>query len=79
MPRQPAPTTTLVLIEEDFIVNDHGSIVLLRPVSAAAKDWVGEHFTDDAQWHGPAVAIEANYFLDIFEAIVAENLSTILL
>ena len=53
----------------DFIVENHGSIFLLRPVSAAASDWVSEHIPEDAQWFGDAVAVEHRYIGDIVRGI----------
>jgi hypothetical protein len=36
-------------IGPDFFVENHGSIFLLRPVTAAGFAWVSEHIPEDAQ------------------------------
>lgn len=59
----------------DFVVSDHGTIILLRPRTDAAKDWVSEYLPEDAQWIGRAVAIERRYFEPIYDGIVGDGLS----
>jgi len=58
----------------DFEVQDEGSICLLRPLTDAAKTWVGEHIPDDAQWFGNAVAVEHRFIEPIVVGIVADGL-----
>lgn len=41
----------------DFSVENHGSIILLRPLTEAAQDWVDEHIPDDAQMFGTAIVV----------------------
>lgn len=59
----------------DFDVADHGTLIMLEPISEAAKEWVAEHLPDDAQWLGRRVAIERRFFEPIYEGIVADGLS----
>ncbi len=59
----------------DFNVTDHGSIVVLRPVTAEAKDWTEEFIPEDAQWFAGGVAIERRYFEDIYDGITADGLT----
>lgn len=49
----------------DLKVENHGTIFLLRPVSATGQEWVDEHIPDDAQMLGNAVAVEHRYIEDI--------------
>lgn len=56
----------------DFLVFDHGSIVLLNPQTPAAKDWVAEYLDPDAQVFGRGVVIERRYFADIYHGITEE-------
>ena len=58
----------------DFIVENHGSIFLLRPVSPAASEWVSERIPEDAQWFGDAVAVEHRYIGDIVDGIQNDGL-----
>lgn len=58
----------------DFTVQDEGSIVVVTPVTPAAKTWVAAHIPDDAQrWCG-GVVIEQRYAFDVLEGIVNDGL-----
>lgn len=59
----------------DFSVENHGSIVLLRPLTPAAEAWIEEHIPDDAQTFGNAIAVEPRYIQDIINGIVADGLT----
>ena len=59
----------------DFIVQDHGSIVILTPQTPEARGWVNEHLPDDAQWFGRGVVIERRYFEPIYDGITADGLT----
>ncbi len=59
----------------DFSVENHGSIILLRPLTEAAQDWVDEHIPDDAQTFGNAIAVEPRYIGPIVEVILNDGLS----
>ena len=48
---------------------NHGSIILLTPLTELAKDWVGTYLPDDLQWFGGGVAIEPRYFDNIADGI----------
>jgi hypothetical protein len=49
----------------DFICANHGSIRVLTPMTAAAREWRDEHLPDDAQSWGRGVVIEPRYWPDI--------------
>ena len=73
---QPHPGTNVVtLIEEDFRVFDHGSIILLHPVSELARAWVYEFLPEDALWHGSSVCVERRYLVDVVDCIVEAGLT----
>jgi hypothetical protein len=59
----------------DFTIHDGGSIVLLRPVSNAARDWADTFLPPDAQTLGPSIAIERRYIGDIVEGIIDAGLT----
>lgn len=67
---QPEPTET-ISPEIDFLLEDHGSIILLRPVTAGARQWIdmyiGERNGYQPLW--PTVTIEARYVHPILEGI----------
>jgi hypothetical protein len=45
----------------DIRVEDHGSIVLLRPLNETADQWLGENLDPNALTFGNAVAVEPRY------------------
>ena len=59
----------------DLELTDHGSIVMLRPISDEAREWTDEHIPDDAMWMGGSVAIEPRYVGDIVEGILNDGLT----
>lgn len=57
-----------------FRVEDHGSIVLLRPLTADVEEWIEEHVGgEDTQYWGSAVVVEPRYIEPIVQALVAEG------
>lgn len=61
-------------VDPDFVLEDHGSVFLLRPISPASFIWIGEHIPEDAQWFGNAVAVEHRYIGDIVDGIASDGL-----
>jgi hypothetical protein len=55
----------------DFIVENHGSIFLLRPQNENAIAWVDEHISADNGYQPqyPTVLVEHRYISDIVAAI----------
>lgn len=69
------PQRLVNLIEEDFIAVNHGSIIMLTPVSDLAKSWVHDHLDEDAMWHGRSVVIEPRYWHAIWQGIRNDGLT----
>lgn len=61
--------------QPDFLFADHGSIILLTPITEAALDWVAAHIPDDAQTFGGGIAIEHRYWPDIIWGINDDGLT----
>lgn len=59
----------------DFIVQDHGSIVILLPQNTAAKSWADEHFPEDALNWASGTVIERRYFPPIYSGIIEDGLT----
>ena len=49
----------------DISVINHGSIVILQPLSEAARGWFDEHIPDDALWFAGGLVVEPRYVEDI--------------
>lgn len=62
--------------EVDFIVENHSSIFLLRPDTAAALQWVEENigWENGYQPYWPTVVVEHRYIGDIITGIKNEGL-----
>jgi hypothetical protein len=60
----------------DFRFENHGSIGLLRPITAAAKAWVKEHIGQNNGYQPmwPTVLIDPRYCEAILEGIAADGL-----
>lgn len=58
----------------DFHTANHGTLVILIPLTDAAQDWCREHLPADCPRWGMGFAIEANYFWDIREGILESGL-----
>jgi hypothetical protein len=60
--------------EPDFVVENHGSIFLLQPLSPAANSWVEENLPENRQTFGSAVVVEHRYITDIVRGAQADGL-----
>jgi hypothetical protein len=58
----------------DFAVENHGTIILLQPLTRAASEWVEENLSADRLHYAGAVVIEPRYLTDIVDGIRADGL-----
>jgi hypothetical protein len=58
----------------DVLVQDEGTIVLVRPVSAAARDWITQNVDPDAFWFGGGLVVEHRYVAPLIEGMSAAGL-----
>jgi len=65
------------LIEElpDFNVLGGGTVYLLQPNTDAARDWLREHISEEAQTLGESVAVEHRYIRSLIEGIRNDGLT----
>ena len=59
----------------DFHFNNQGSIILLTPISECAEEWCQTYLPDDCPRWGYSLGIEYNYFEDIYNGIIENNLT----
>lgn len=59
----------------DIRIENHGSIVLIRPVSDAGQEWLDNNIGDDAQMFGTAIAAEPRYVQAIIEGAECDGLT----
>ena len=50
--------------QEHFTIEDHGSIVIVQPLSSEAWDWIDEHVFEQTWWGGGLV-VEPRYVADL--------------
>jgi hypothetical protein len=53
---EPADST-----RHDYLVSNHGTIYMLRPLNDAARQHLTENVGEEAQWLGGALAVEHRY------------------
>ncbi len=56
----------------DFLIADHGSIILITPVSEAARQWLDENVVSEPwQWLDGALCAEHRFAGDLVDEIAA--------
>lgn len=62
------------MLDSDFAIENHGSIMLLRPITAIAEEWIEEHVgNDETLTWGDATVVEPRYIGPIIEAMLSEG------
>jgi hypothetical protein len=63
--------------DPDFRREEHGSIVLLHPLTAAAREWLAEHcpLEEGDVYLGDALAVDPPCVGDLVDAIAGDGLS----
>lgn len=62
----------------DFILANHGSILVLTPTSDAGRAWRDEHLSGpETQTWGRGVVIEPRYWPPIADGIAADDLEVV--
>ena len=56
----------------DFAVENHGSVVLVRPLNDVGKAWLAEH--TDGQWFCGALAVEPRFLFHLIDGMYADGL-----
>ena len=58
----------------DVVVENHGSVFLFQPLTAAAEAWIAEHVSDDAIRYAGALVVEPRYARDLAAGMLADGL-----
>lgn len=59
----------------DYVLENHGSLWLMRPTTEEFAKWLKETAPEDAQFLGSAMAIEPRYVEGVVEAATAAGFS----
>lgn len=72
-----SPTRSTSKNPPDFVVENHGSIFLLKPLTPSATSWVEEHIGqgNGYQPYFPTVVVEHRYIADIVAGIQNDGLA----
>lgn len=60
--------------QPDFLVENHGTIFLLQPLTPAALSWIEEHLPEDRLTFAGAVVVEHRFIADIVRGAIADGL-----
>ena len=56
--------------DTDVKVEDHGSVILLTPLTAEAREWFEQNIHSEGwQWFGGSLAAEPRYVADVVEGL----------
>jgi hypothetical protein len=58
----------------DFLVENHGTIFLLQPLTPAALFWIEEHLPEDRMTFGSAACVEHRFIRDVVRGILHDGL-----
>lgn len=58
----------------DALLENHGTIWLVRPLTQAASDWIEENVSEDRQYFGNALAVEHRFVGDIIAGMLSAGL-----
>jgi hypothetical protein len=61
-------------IEPDARINDHGSIVLITPLSSEAKVWLDDNTPRSAIYWGGAIVVEHRYADNMIAGMILDGL-----
>lgn len=58
----------------DATVENHASLALVRWHTDAARDWIHENVSNDAQYFGAALVVEPRYVAQLVEGMIGAGL-----
>lgn len=62
-------------LDPDILVENHGSVMMIQPLTPAAENWIDENLNpEDWQWLGDAFACEPCCVSNILEGMEADGL-----
>ena len=59
----------------DFTVDDHGSIILLKPETQEAFEWIAEKIGAPIPWFAGGIALEPRIMPSLLSGILDDDLS----
>jgi hypothetical protein len=62
-------------LQQDFRIENHGSLVGVRPLTLACQSWLNDNVGEDAQYFGGALMVEPRFLEALVDGMSAANLS----
>ena len=59
----------------DFTVDDHGSLILLKPESPEAFEWIADNIGAPSPWFAGGIALEPSIIPSLLCSILEDDLS----
>ena len=59
----------------DFTLDDHGSVVLLKPETPEAFNWIAENIGAPIPWFAGGIALEPHSMSALLSGILGDDLS----
>jgi hypothetical protein len=56
-------------------VENHGSIMLVRPDDEAEREWLGENTSEESQWFGGALVVEPRYLEALLDGLAGNSVN----
>lgn len=76
-----APDWRVEKVEDHFIatcpdvrVENHGFILLVRPLTPLASDWLSEHVAEKSTWFAGALAVEPRFVDNLIVGMLGDGL-----
>lgn len=56
-----------------FYVENHGSVVLVRPTTSDVREWLEANTSEESQWFGGALVVEPRYVEALVLGLIEEG------
>ena len=59
----------------DVRIENHGSIVLVQPLTDTAREWLTANVGEDSMYFGGALVVEPRYLGELVDGMVSDGLN----
>ncbi len=60
--------------ETDVRVENHGTIFVFQPLTAAAREWIDEHVGGETTWFAGGLVVEHRFARDLAQGMLDDGL-----
>lgn len=58
----------------DALVENHGSIFLVKPLTLRCENWLKDHVSNEAQYFGGKLVVEHRYILPLVQGMTDDGM-----